>query len=154
MTKLIPTNVKRVTAGHYDYSQNERKAWVAIYILMGGKRYFLEDLMEKTRVSRTTTIEDIKSLKADIRSFHLHLDFERKQGYTISGDETEVRRAIGYYLSIAITVQNHTSLVAALQIQLSEAKNSGEILKLLKQGCHLLVQKEKELKFKCKERWF
>lgn len=146
--KLIPTNIQKVQAWHYEYSQDERKAWIAIYILMGGKRYFLEDLMEKTRVSRTTTIEDIKSLKMDICSFHLHLDFERKQGYTISGDETEVRRAIGYYLSIAIPVQNQHSLVAALQIQLSDAKNSEQLLALLKQVYHLLFQSEKELNIK------
>lgn len=146
--KQIPNNLESMQAWHYEYSQDERKAWIAIYILMGGQRYFLEDLMKKIRVSRTTTIEDIKSLKADIRSFHLQLDFERKTGYTIRGEEAEIRRAIGYYLSIAIPIQNQHSLVAALQIQFNDSISSAQLLEFLRQVYHLLYQSEKQLNIK------
>ncbi|GIN64218.1 transcriptional antiterminator [Robertmurraya siralis] len=146
--KLVPSKIEKMKAWHYEYSQDERKAWIALYILMGMKSYFLEDLMEKSRVSRTTTIEDIKSLKADIRSFHLHLGFERKKGYIIAGDEAEIRRAIGYYLSIAIPIQNHHSLVAAIQLQVNDPNSSEQFLHLLKQVYHFLFQSEEELNIK------
>lgn len=113
----IPNQFSGMEMWHYEYSAKERKAWIAIYLLLSPTESFLDDLMEKTRVSRNTTIEDIKSLRQDLRQFDLILDFDRKHGYVVLGKEIESRRAAIYYLSLIVAEQNLDALQAAINVQ-------------------------------------
>ncbi|MEH7238817.1 BglG family transcription antiterminator [Bacillus sp. JJ1562] len=98
-SKHIPEKIKLVKSWQYEYSAKERKGWLALYLLGRDSPLFLEDLSEKVRVSRNTTIEDLKVLKEEIERFRLTLEFERKTGYRIIGQEEDKRKAIVYYLS-------------------------------------------------------
>ncbi|GGE53341.1 hypothetical protein GCM10011391_35310 [Pullulanibacillus camelliae] len=94
----VPNKLETLSTWHYDYSVKERKAWLAIYLMARDRPLYLEHLTEKIRVSRNTTLEDLKGLKAELERFHLKLAFERKSGYVILGDEEDKRKAIVHFL--------------------------------------------------------
>ncbi|MRG84945.1 BglG family transcription antiterminator [Salinibacillus xinjiangensis] len=145
----IPDKLGEMHAWHYEYSASERKAWIAIYIMASEEKLHLESLMEKVRVSRNTTIEDIKALKEDIQKFGLDLEFDRKLGYTMLGEETDIRKAIVYYLSLAIPEQNWQSLLAKIQMHVNSLNKGEETqlfdISLLKTLYNIISESEKEL---------
>lgn len=83
----------------YEYSADERLAWLAIYLLTRDRPLFLEDLSELIRVSRNTTIDDLKKLKKELELYSLQLLSKRGEGYIVQGSEGDKRKAIVYYLS-------------------------------------------------------
>ncbi|KKI90881.1 hypothetical protein WQ54_18310 [Bacillus sp. SA1-12] len=118
---LIPKKIEMVKTWHYEYSAKERKAWLALYLLGRDTPLFLDDLMEKIRVSRNTTIEDLKVLKEEIERFQLSLEFERKSGYILIGDEDDKRKAIVYYLSSVLPSEGWQTLLAKIPTLLNSS---------------------------------
>lgn len=82
----------------YEYSIEERKAWLGLLIFSRNRPVFLRDFLEKLQVSRSTLLNDMKELKSELQLFQLHLDFHRKQGYFIKGGETQKRKAIVHHV--------------------------------------------------------
>jgi mannitol operon transcriptional antiterminator len=118
----IPVKLGTIKTWHYEYSVQERKAWLVIYIMTRETSLNLEDLMERNRVSRNTTIEDLKSLKEELLRFHLQLEFDRKLGYVINGEEEDKRKAIVYYLQLLLPDQSWQTILSQIPIILN-AKN-------------------------------
>jgi mannitol operon transcriptional antiterminator len=84
---------------YYEYSPNERRAWIFIFIIAQVHPQFLNDFIELFQVSRNTILEDIKKLKEEISEFQLQIVSERYQGYKIKGDENDIRRVLIHYLT-------------------------------------------------------
>ncbi|PLR91907.1 BglG family transcription antiterminator [Bacillus sp. T33-2] len=101
--EAIPEMLGKLKAWQYEYTTKERRAWLAIYVMAREAPLFLENLMGKTRVSRNTTIEDLKCLKDELTRFQLQLDFDRRDGYIVRGEEEEKRKAIVFYLQHVIS---------------------------------------------------
>ncbi|MDQ0252785.1 mannitol operon transcriptional antiterminator [Evansella vedderi] len=121
---IIPKKIKKLEPWHYEYSAKERKSWLAIHLLGRDTELYLDNLMDLIRVSRNTTIEDLKVLKEELVKFQLKLEFDRKSGYTIIGDERSKRKAIVYYLSLALPDQTWQSLVSAFQLLITSNKEA------------------------------
>lgn len=100
------------TMVQYDYSPQERKAWLALYVLTKEKRILLEDLIDLIQVSRNTTLTDLKKMKVDLVKFHLSLQFSRKQGYYIEGTEQGKRNLLTFYLSQLIAKHGWEYLIS------------------------------------------
>ncbi|PSL41630.1 BglG family transcriptional antiterminator [Planomicrobium soli] len=115
----IPEKLGVLKTWHYEYSGKERKAWLTIYLMIRNTPMYLEDLMEKLRVSRNTTINDIKALKKELERFDLELEFDRKSGYLLKGKEEDKRKALVFYLEHALPKQSWQSLLAQLPAILS-----------------------------------
>lgn len=118
--KHIPEKIETIKKWHYEFSADERKAWLAVHLLIRESPLFLEDLIDKLLVSRNTVIADIKKLKSDLSSFDLTLFSDRKRGYVINGSEINKRKSLVYYLSHAIPEQGWQSLIADIQMFLQE----------------------------------
>lgn len=151
-TKLqIPKKIKKLKPWHYEYSVKERKAWLAINILGRDNELYLENLMEQVKVSRNTTIGDLKVLKEEIKKFNLKLKFERRSGYTLAGGERDKRKAIVYYLSLALPDQTWQSLVSEFQMQIKSHKEGTKTetalfnVEKLKAVYTVISESEKEL---------
>lgn len=99
---------------HYEYSSEERKAWIGLLILIRNRSIFLRDLLEKLQVSRSTLLNDIKELKSEWQSFHLQLQFERKQGYFIKGEEMQKRKAIVHHVAQLLDSVGYEQLCSEL----------------------------------------
>lgn len=146
----IPNKMKSLQVWHYEYSATERKAWLAIYLFSRDSALFLENLTERVRVSRNTTIDDLKVVKDELLKFNLDLEFERKTGYIIVGEESDKRKAIVYYLSLALPDQNWETLLSAIQLFLNahqETRESSNLFTIeeLKAVYSVISESEKEL---------
>jgi mannitol operon transcriptional antiterminator len=117
----VPEKLGTIKTWHYEYSAKERKALLAIHITLRDKPLFLEDLMEKVRVSRNTTIDDLKGLKDELGRFGLTLEFERKLGYLILGTEDDKRKAIVFYLHHVLADQGWQTILTKIPAILNEA---------------------------------
>ena len=126
----VPNKLGTLRTWHYEYSAKERKAWLAIYLMAREIPLYLENLMEKIRVSRNTTIEDLKELKIELEKFDLTLEFERKSGYVILGDENDKRKAIVYYLQHVLPNENWQSFLSKIPIILNTDSNAFAFEKL------------------------
>ncbi|PKR83433.1 BglG family transcription antiterminator [Heyndrickxia camelliae] len=121
--KEVPRKLGTLRTWHYEYSARERKAWLAIYLMARDNPLYLENLMEKIRVSRNTTIEDLKGLKLELIRFNLTLEFERKSGYVIFGNEEDKRKAIVHYLQHVLPNENWQSLLSKIPMILNKSSN-------------------------------
>ncbi|MEH7299145.1 BglG family transcription antiterminator [Neobacillus drentensis] len=126
----VPNKLGTLKTWHYEYSAKERKAWLAIYLMAREIPLYLENLMEKVRVSRNTTIEDLKELKIELEKFDLTLEFERKSGYVILGDENDKRKAIVHYLQHVLPNENWQSFLSKIPIILNTDSNAFAFEKL------------------------
>lgn len=147
----IPEKLGTLKEWHYEYTAKERKGWLAIYLMARDAPLFLGDLMEKLRVSRNTTIDDLKALKEELGRFQLILEFDRKQGYIILGNEDDKRKAIAHYLQLVLPDQSWQTILRKIPYVLQN--HTGENLDLfdfekLKAVQMIVEESEKELNIK------
>jgi mannitol operon transcriptional antiterminator len=100
---------------YYEFSPDERKAWIYIHIVGQEDPYFLEDVRELFQVSRNTALDDIKRLKNDLEAYRLQVTSERKNGYQIIGNEDDIRRVLIHFLSQVIPKEGWYSLTTDLE---------------------------------------
>lgn len=105
---------------HYEFSPQERIAWIAILVLTREKGIFLHDLLEKLNVSRSTLLADIKQLKEQLIYFHVSLRSHRSSGYSIFGEEQNKRKVLVYYLSQVITSSSWIELLSQIQLTIHD----------------------------------
>lgn len=86
---------------HTDYylSRKERAVWTAMYLISRTEPVFLHDLQQLLDVSRGTAHKELKRLISELSEFGLLVQYDRKLGYIVSGDETAKRQALSHYLS-------------------------------------------------------
>ena len=91
------------TETYYEFSKEERIAWIYIYLFYFNRRFILKDFQELFQVSRNTVIDDIKVLKKDLMSHRIDLHSEKETGYVIFGEETTIRICLIQYLSVVMS---------------------------------------------------
>ncbi|ETI70168.1 BglG family transcription antiterminator [Neobacillus vireti] len=143
----VPEKLGTLKTWHYEYSAKERKAWLAIYLMARDIPLFLEDLMEKIRVSRNTTIEDLKGLRLELERFDLTLEFNRKSGYVILGKEDDKRKAIVHFLQHVLLDQNWQSFLAKIPLIFNKEAEHFDLFDFekLKAVQHIIGESEQEL---------
>jgi mannitol operon transcriptional antiterminator len=143
----MPEKLGMIKTWHYEYSVQERKAWLVIYIMTRETSLYLEDLMEKIRVSRNTTIENLKSIKEELLRFHLQLEFDRKLGYVVNGKEEDKRKAIVFYLQLLLPDQSWQTLLAQIPMILNAQDQQIDVFdsEKLKAVRKIVSESEKDL---------
>lgn len=101
----LPGNFHLIKTLPYEYSIEERIAWIALHLLMNEDRLLIKTFEQWLDVSRNTVISDINKLRKSFKSYHLSLIFNREQGYVLEGEEYDKRRARVSYLSFLLTIQ-------------------------------------------------
>ncbi|CAG9621165.1 BglG family transcription antiterminator [Sutcliffiella rhizosphaerae] len=130
----VPNKMEYVKEWQYGYSLNERKALLALYLLCRNVPLYVEDLMQRLKVSRNTIIDDLKALRVRLSNYHLKIVFERKAGYTIKGNEENKRKAIVYYLSTILPNEGWQTLLAKLpNTNLFHLEELGAIQQMVKE---------------------
>ncbi|KON90198.1 PTS ascorbate transporter subunit IIA [Sporosarcina globispora] len=104
----------------YEFSPKERAAWAAIIILTREKSIFLQDLMDKLSVSRSTLLADIRDLKGQLSHFEIELNFQKNSGYFITGEEQDKRKVLIYFLSQVLTNRGWNDLLSEVQLTIQE----------------------------------
>ncbi len=96
---------------YYEYSPNERKAWIYLYMTTYDNPMYLEDYQKLFEVSRNTILEDVKKLKKELKTFHIEIISERYEGYLPLGEEARIRNALFYYLPFIIPLNGWHSII-------------------------------------------
>ncbi|MCS0670430.1 BglG family transcription antiterminator [Cytobacillus firmus] len=107
-------------AAGYEFSRKERMAWTAILILTREKTIYLQDLMDKLGVSRSTLLADIKELKKQLNQFQVQLNFHKSSGYYIAGEEQDKRKMLIYCLSQVLTNSGWNDLLSEVQLTIQD----------------------------------
>ncbi|KML43200.1 BglG family transcription antiterminator [Cytobacillus firmus] len=107
-------------AGSYEFSRKERMAWTAILILTREKTIYLQDLMDKLGVSRSTLLADIKELKKQLSQFQVQLNFHKPSGYYIAGEEQDKRKMLIHFLSQVLTNRGWNDLLSEVQLTIQD----------------------------------
>ncbi|MCS0654869.1 BglG family transcription antiterminator [Cytobacillus firmus] len=107
-------------AGSYEFSRNERMAWTAILILTREKTIYLQDLMDKLGVSRSTLLADIRELKKQLSQFQVQLNFHKPSGYYIAGEEQDKRKMLIHFLSQVLTNRGWNDLLSEVQLTIQD----------------------------------
>lgn len=107
-------------AGSYEFSRKERMAWTAILILTREKTIYLQDLMDKLGVSRSTLLADIKELKKQVSQFKVQLNFHKPSGYYIAGEEQDKRKMLIYCLTQVLTNRGWNDLLSEVQLTIQD----------------------------------
>ncbi|MGM0777876.1 MAG: BglG family transcription antiterminator [Bacillota bacterium] len=107
-------------AGSYEFSRKERMAWTAILILTREKTIYLQDLMDKLGVSRSTLLADIKELKKQLSQFQVQLNFHKPSGYFIAGEEQDKRKMLIHFLSQVLTNRGWNDLLSEVQLTIQD----------------------------------
>lgn len=84
---------------YYEYSPEERRSWIFVFITINEYPLFLNDFIELFQVSRNTILEDIKTIKKELNDHRLVIESGRYEGYTVKGEENDVRRVLIHYLT-------------------------------------------------------
>ena len=103
-TKLaIPELLQHLTPWQYEYSAEERKAWLAIHIMTRSHKVLLQELIDTIQVSRNTAINDLKLLREEVsQRFQLNIAVSKQTGYVMEGCEMNQRKALNSYMSQVI----------------------------------------------------
>ncbi|MBX9974494.1 BglG family transcription antiterminator [Cytobacillus firmus] len=107
-------------AASYEFSRKERMAWTAILILTREKTIYLQDLMDKLGVSRSTLLADIKELKKQLNQFQVQLNFHKPSGYYIAGEEQDKRKMLIYCLTQVLTNRGWNDLLSEVQLTIQD----------------------------------
>ena len=107
-------------AAGYEFSRKERMAWTAILILTREKTIYLQDLMDKLGVSRSTLLADIKELKKQLNQYQVQLNFHKYSGYFIAGEEQDKRKMLIYCLSQVLTNRGWNDLLSEVQLTIQD----------------------------------
>lgn len=99
LRKTILENQDLPELKYYEFSKEERKAWIYIYLAYRQKAYFLQDFQDLFLVSRNTVIDDIKLVKQELDDHKISLNADIRNGYNIFGEETAIRQCLIQYLS-------------------------------------------------------
>lgn len=73
------------------FSKEDRSLLIVILILTRNEELSLEHFCQEMQISKNTVVTDIKRTKDRLASYHLTIEFTRKRGYVIAGDEWSKR---------------------------------------------------------------
>ncbi|WP_102264503.1 BglG family transcription antiterminator [Mesobacillus jeotgali] len=109
----------------YQLSAKERRAWIGVLLLTREKAVFLDNLLKKLNVSRSTILRDLEQLKARLLRHRLDLQKEKRHGYRIVGAEEDKRRSLVHFLARIHPVKESHWL--SLEEQISEGTWTTEL---------------------------
>src|SRR5699024_10112136 len=91
------------TETYYEFSKEERIAWIYIYLFYFNIRNKCKECQKLLQENRNTLTDDIKVLKKDLMSYLIHVHSEKETGYVIIGEETTIRIYLIQYLSVVMS---------------------------------------------------
>lgn len=126
--QMIVKRLNEFTSSQYEYSPQERKIWLILYLLIKEQRILLEDLINLLQVSRNTVLADLKKLKIDSNKYNLTVHFNRKEGYRISGNEQSKRNLLILSLSQIISRNGWDYLISQVKYIMREMRSEKDTL--------------------------
>lgn len=103
LVKVI-NNGNEKAINDYILSNQERNNYIYLLLFIYNDYLSADHFVESLDVSKTTFFKDLSELKESIKDYHISIVYDRKKGYSLLGEEHEIRnkmlRIILYYLNV------------------------------------------------------
>ncbi|KKO52443.1 transcription antiterminator BglG [Paenibacillus sp. DMB20] len=96
--KNIPSMADGVPKEQLYLSLRQRIALMAVYMISTTDPLFVYHYTDMLQVSRGTVLKDLQYVREEMKSFHLEVTYDRKNGYGVSGEESDIRKTVTHYL--------------------------------------------------------
>ncbi|MBQ6445876.1 MAG: helix-turn-helix domain-containing protein [Bacillus sp. (in: Bacteria)] len=107
---LINEVSNTIPVDEYVLSSEERMQYMFLYLFINIDYLSINHFIDALKVGKTTIMSDLKALTSKLQRMGISLEYNRKQGYHLVGDESEIR-----YLGLKLIVKelntnNNTSV--------------------------------------------
>ena len=96
--------ISSINIKNYIFSTEERVGILLYELLNSNKIYNYNEFQEKLSISKTTLVNDIKKVKEWLIGYNIEIIKVSNKGFKISGDESDIRKAI---ISLLIDKSNY-----------------------------------------------
>ncbi|WP_053218476.1 BglG family transcription antiterminator [Virgibacillus senegalensis] len=114
----VPDFIQLMNHTQYFFDKQVRIMMMAVQLLSSDHSLFLEDFQSFTKVSKGTASLDLKALKNNWEKFNLEVYFDRRNGYSVVGSETNKRQALGHYVTQLVTNKKRENILEELNTTL------------------------------------
>ncbi len=90
----------------YIYSEKERIYLILLILFCNKEDLSVYDFTSILQVARTTFLSDLKKVKRNLETFNVSLQFDRKSGYKLIGNESSKREVMVYTLGKILSMEN------------------------------------------------
>lgn len=87
----------------YYLSIENRRMVIILYLLTNGEYISLSNLAGLVDVSKNTVLNDLNFIKKQLKKYKARVNYSRKYGYTVEGDESSLRRLINKGVTIVLS---------------------------------------------------
>ena len=133
--QLIDLLVDKSKTKDYVMNASERLKYLYLLLFYYVNEYLsINHFIEAFGVGKTTILNDLKSLAAQLEPMDISISYSRKKGYFLEGNETEIR----YFLMKMIifdTAENNTTFIYDYFIQENQLNEFNETKKIVQQLC-------------------
>lgn len=105
--KKVLAKLSEIHIRFYRYSADERRDNILLHLACRTQPAFTQHFSELNRVSRNTTLDDLRSLKQQLQHHNLNLSVSKKHGYFIEGSDLALRLAIQQMFQHALKYADH-----------------------------------------------
>ncbi|NYE08987.1 transcriptional antiterminator/mannitol/fructose-specific phosphotransferase system IIA component (Ntr-type) [Bacillus niacini] len=120
---IIPSATKRYFIEHlsakgenhsktaYVFSEKERKAFIFLLLFNHHDYISLNHFIYSLNISKSTVLKDIKKLDKDLKQYDVSIMYDRSRGYSIGGDEQNLRYCMMRFIIKLLSNPNGTILL-------------------------------------------
>lgn len=95
---------------------DERQMYLLLYLIISTERITTNECMTQTGLSRNTILQDIKQIRQEVQKYGLSLPYSYAQGYTVQGDEMNIRNLLSQCIP-AVLHNGHEQLLNGFFLQ-------------------------------------
>ena len=133
--QLIDLLVDKSMTKNYVMNASERLKYMYLLLLYNVNEYLsINHFIDAFGVGKTTILNDLKRLAAQLETLDISISYSRKSGYHLSGDEAEIR----YFLMKMIildTAENNTTFIYDYFIQKNQLEDFDKTKKVVQHFC-------------------
>ena len=90
----------------YIYSEKERIYLILLILFCNEEELSVYDFTSILQIARTTFLYDLKKVKRKLETFNVSLQFDRKSGYKLIGNESSKREVMVYTVGKILSMEN------------------------------------------------
>lgn len=115
-----------IHAQHYRLSAAERRDNLLLHLACRIQPAFTQQLSELNRVSRNTTLDDVRLLRQHLQTHQLTLEVDKKQGYSLAGSDLALRLIVQQTLQHGLKYADHQAEARIAQTLMTPLVQAGK----------------------------
>lgn len=108
---LIKEISERLPGKEYVLNSQERMKYLFFLLFINSDYLSMNHLIDALQVGKTTVMSDLKILTSNLKDYHISLEYNRKNGYHLQGNEMDIRYYILKTIIIDLNEDNNTKVM-------------------------------------------